>query len=64
MSGDIFSCGMRGVISTSSGMCCRGMLYFRPIVFRLLTILENSGRDVGCCLQHDPIIWAASFVHR
>lgn len=62
MSGDIL-CGMRGVISWSGDACCRGTLYFFPMISSLATTLENFGREAGCDPQHIPMTLTRSFVH-
>ena len=63
ISGDIFSGGMRGVISTSGDICRSDTLYFFPMASRLATTLENFGREEGCSCQHRSMIWVSSFVH-
>jgi hypothetical protein len=62
MSGDNLW-GMRGVISWSGDVCCRGTLYFLPITSRSVTTLQNFGREASCYFQHSSMIRASSFVH-
>ena len=62
MSGDNLW-GIRGVVSTSRDVCCRGTLCFLPITSRSVTILQNFGREAGCCFQQSPMIRASSLVH-